>query len=257
VTQEPVVINPPAQPAVDLQPATDIPPAGDGAELSIPSTNDTAPNGVLDQLAWSPQGGGGLEEPCGNCEVTLSGQSLSLSNFQPAQRLSLLVYRTTGTAKNCMLLSTAEYVTTLTPQVGEDGNASITLSGTTDNLIVMRAYDAATRKLLWKTFKAKYAHEVCHDAGAGKSCSGAPAQRVSVGKKAYVCTASEVVLLRKKAGKKYDVLKSLYPGADLDVIGGPVCSDHWSWWQVRTESGFVGWISEGGDDVDPYFICPK
>jgi hypothetical protein len=89
------------------------------------------------------------------------------------------------------------------------------------------------------------------------SCPGAPPQRLKINEMAYVCTAADTVKLREGPGRNYSVIKSLVPGADLKVIGGPSCSDNWSWWQVETEAGYTGWISEGGDNVDPYFICPQ
>jgi hypothetical protein len=48
----------------------------------------------------------------------------------------------------------------------------------------------------------------------------------------------------------------LEPSVLIAILGGPICAEDWSWWRVRTASGAVGWVSEGGDDVDPYFICP-
>lgn len=88
------------------------------------------------------------------------------------------------------------------------------------------------------------------------SCPGAPEQRLEIGKMAYVCTSIDSVKLREGPGKDYTVIRSLIPGADLEIIGGPECKNNWSWWQVKTESGYVGWMSEGGDSKDKYFLCP-
>ena len=89
------------------------------------------------------------------------------------------------------------------------------------------------------------------------SCPGAPQQRLEVGKMAYVCTSIDSVKLREGPGKDHAVIKSLIPGADLEIIGGPKCNNNWSWWQVKTESGYIGWMSEGGDNVDKYYLCPR
>ncbi len=88
-------------------------------------------------------------------------------------------------------------------------------------------------------------------------CPGAPPQQVGIGDKAYVCTKSDHVVLREKPNRSADMLRYLAPGKTLTVIGGPSCANSWSWWNVRTEDDVVGWIAEGGDRVDPYFICPR
>lgn len=88
------------------------------------------------------------------------------------------------------------------------------------------------------------------------SCPGAPPQRVVVGEKAYVCTQSDRLIVRSGAGKDSTEIERIYPGAELLILKGPKCADSWSWWRVRTEDGLIGWVAEGGDGVDPYFICP-
>lgn len=88
------------------------------------------------------------------------------------------------------------------------------------------------------------------------SCPGAPPQRVVVGEKAYVCTQSDRLIVRNDAGKSNSEIARIYPGTELLILKGPKCSDDWSWWRVRTDDGLVGWVAEGGDGIDPYFICP-
>lgn len=95
------------------------------------------------------------------------------------------------------------------------------------------------------------------NASASNSCPGAPKQRLQVGGNAYVCTAVDSVALREGPGKSYSIMKRLVPGADLKVIDGPSCANNWSFWKVETDSGYVGWMSEGGDSKDTYFLCPK
>lgn len=90
-----------------------------------------------------------------------------------------------------------------------------------------------------------------------QSCPGAPAQRLKVDGKAYVCTKRDSVILREGPGRSYSEIRRLVPGADLKIIGGPSCANSWSWWEVKTESGFTGWMAEGGDATDTYFLCPN
>jgi len=88
------------------------------------------------------------------------------------------------------------------------------------------------------------------------SCPGAPPQRMEVGKYGKVCTQKDSVAFRKNPAKSGDVIDRFDPGFGFKVIGGPSCADDWSWWQVELSGGQRGWISEGGDSTDPYFICP-
>lgn len=94
------------------------------------------------------------------------------------------------------------------------------------------------------------------NSGSTSSCPGAPVQRVKVGNDAHVCTKKDSVAIRNLPARDGDVIIRLIPGATFTVIGGPKCSDNWSWWQIRTDKGTTGWISEGGDSDDPYYICP-
>jgi serine/threonine-protein kinase len=89
-------------------------------------------------------------------------------------------------------------------------------------------------------------------------CLGAPKQRISLGDHIFVCTKEESVFLRERPDHNANYTHRLVPGAELDVIGKPVCDEVKSWWywKVKTESGYIGWIAEGGDKIDPYFVCP-
>jgi len=88
------------------------------------------------------------------------------------------------------------------------------------------------------------------------SCPGAPPQRMVVNQRGSVCTKSEPVRMRTLPARSADTLIEVSSGTQFTVIGGPSCSDDWSWWNVRLEDGTTGWLAEGGDEVDPYFICP-
>ena len=88
------------------------------------------------------------------------------------------------------------------------------------------------------------------------SCPDAPPQRVQVGDRAYVCTKNDRLILRENPNREAAEITSIDPGTQMMIIDGPECADKWSWWKVKTESGDMGWVSEGGDDLDPYYICP-
>lgn len=89
------------------------------------------------------------------------------------------------------------------------------------------------------------------------SCPGSPAQRLVVGEKGQVCTKSDSVILRASPGKGQPSIKSMPTGTTFTVIGGPECAgNNWSWWQIKLDDGQTGWVAEGGDIYDPYFLCP-
>jgi len=51
------------------------------------------------------------------------------------------------------------------------------------------------------------------------------------------------------------VLGFIQPGENVRVIGGPVCSNEWIWWQVSSLStGLTGWTAEG--DRQGYWLAP-
>jgi uncharacterized protein YgiM (DUF1202 family) len=91
---------------------------------------------------------------------------------------------------------------------------------------------------------------------SGTSCFGAPVQQVAVGERARVCTAKDKVNLRENPSKTAKAVTKLNPGVLMTVEDGPVCADNWSWWLVELDDGATGWIAEGGDATDAYFICP-
>ena len=94
------------------------------------------------------------------------------------------------------------------------------------------------------------------------SCENSP-KRLRVGEWAEVCTWSsrEPVVMREGPGVSYFPSgHELVTGAKVYVLDGPVCDEDstWWYWKVRTETkGYVGWMAEGGDNKDPYFLCPS
>ena len=91
---------------------------------------------------------------------------------------------------------------------------------------------------------------------ASNSCPGAPLQRMIVNKSGHVCTQNNSIRMRSGPARSASTLFQLKPDTYFTVIGGPACSDNWSWWNIRMRDGTTGWVSEGGDEVDQYFICP-
>jgi hypothetical protein len=89
------------------------------------------------------------------------------------------------------------------------------------------------------------------------SCPGAPPQRMNLGYSGRVCTQSDSVRLRSAPARSASTLMQLEPETYFKVIGGPACSDNWSWWNIQLSDGTTGWVSEGGDEMDQYFICPN
>ncbi len=79
---------------------------------------------------------------------------------------------------------------------------------------------------------------------------------MEVGRTGRVCTQRDNVALREGPDRSAEVITRLNPGVAFSVTGGPACADGWSRWQVELADGRRGWIAEGGDSTDPYFICP-
>lgn len=225
--------------------------------INIPSSNKPAPSGILEQISWGGQGGGSgpsFDQPCGNCGVELKENLIRLTGFSSSQRLQIPVYRY---SKGDCDFGSADHVTTLSLQVDQNGNFESNLSGSTGKLILSIIYDSDTGEAVWFSYTGYNIDNYLECSTLNNSCPGAPPQRLEVNEMSYVCTVVDSVKLREGPGKNYSIIKSLVPGADVKIIGGPKCGDNWSWWQVRTESGFEGWMSEGGDSTDPYFLCPK
>lgn len=222
-------------------------------KFSIPSKPEPPPSGVLDQLVWGAPGGPGYDTPCNGCSITWKTESyIILDGFSPYQNLELRFYRRKGEVCDLYYLST--YVTSTTIQADGFGNANILLKGHYENISLDYVYDADTNQLETYSIMGMQGgatiEEKCN------SCFGAPIQQVEVGGKAYVCTKTDSVRLRDGAGLGYDILTKIKTGTHLKVLDGAKCSNSFSWWKVETETGIVGWVAEGGDETDPYFICP-
>jgi len=91
-------------------------------------------------------------------------------------------------------------------------------------------------------------------------CEDAPPSILAVGMKAYVCTQRDHIRLRVAPGKQARASFLIPPSTQVEIIDGPACSDAWVWWRVyildgRYE-GQIGWMAEGGDSIDPKYLCP-
>jgi len=89
------------------------------------------------------------------------------------------------------------------------------------------------------------------------SCPGAPRPRLELNEDAKVCTKKAKVNLREGAGKRFDILVQQNSQSVVWVLDGPVCSGNAYWWYVRNKAGTKGWMMEGGDKTDPYYLCPN
>ena len=96
-----------------------------------------------------------------------------------------------------------------------------------------------------------------HGGAAPTSCPGAVSQKLKVGGQAYVCTKRDRLIIRTGPGRQYSEITRIYPGTVVDVIGGPSCASGFSYWKVRLGNGQIGWAAEGGDSIDPRFLCRK
>lgn len=87
-------------------------------------------------------------------------------------------------------------------------------------------------------------------------CAGAYYSRLHVGDIAYVGFDPPLPnRLRREPNTASEVLGMLQPGERMEIIGGPVCSNQWIWWQVRVQAtGLTGWTAEG--DAANYWLVP-
>ncbi|MBV6395818.1 MAG: hypothetical protein HFACDABA_01400 [Anaerolineales bacterium] len=107
---------------------------------------------------------------------------------------------------------------------------------------------------------------------SSNSCGGTTPSKIKVNKKAYVCTKTDRLIVREVPGGS-EILR-LYPQEKVFVVGGPKCLNSATWWNIRIPSGakssvgqtdledyfytsseVTGWVMEGGDYLDPYYLC--
>jgi serine/threonine protein kinase len=87
-------------------------------------------------------------------------------------------------------------------------------------------------------------------------CVGIYPSRLHVGDKAYISYNPPLPnRVRTQPNTNADVVGFLQPGEQMDILEGPVCSNQWIWWRVRSLStGMTGWTAEG--DATNYWLVP-
>ena len=93
--------------------------------------------------------------------------------------------------------------------------------------------------------------------GASSSRPSVPPQEIDIGDRVRVCTAYDRLAVRTRPWRTSSEITLLDPGTPITVVEGPAYADGWPWWRILTDDGLIGWVAEGGDEVDPYFICPE
>ena len=106
------------------------------------------------------------------------------------------------------------------------------------------------------TFTATLTPTLAITATATPFCPGAVPQQVAVGMRAKVCTKQDRLIVRSDPNLTSDELTRLATGTEFDIVGGPTCANSSSWWLIKLSTGKTGWVREGQDEVDRYFICP-
>jgi len=66
---------------------------------------------------------------------------------------------------------------------------------------------------------------------------------LAVGDKAKVTGTNGVLNMRDGAGTGYQTIGSLREGTVVEIVGGPKSSNGYTWWQVRSDAGTVGWAA--------------
>ena len=87
-------------------------------------------------------------------------------------------------------------------------------------------------------------------------CPGTYPSRLHVGIQAFVSYDPPLAnRVRTQPNGVSPVVGFIQPGEKVVIIGGPICSDEWIWWQVRSiQSGMTGWTAEG--DKQSYWLVP-
>ena len=87
----------------------------------------------------------------------------------------------------------------------------------------------------------------------GDYCPGAPLSRLSIGMNVRVTfTDGTPLLVRTNPGES--IVTSISEGTEFSVIGGPLCLDGYTWWEIELADGTIGWSAEG--DSEDYYIEP-
>lgn len=94
-------------------------------------------------------------------------------------------------------------------------------------------------------------------ASTNSSNSNAASLRFRIGDRAWVCTTYESLVMRAGPGLDGSEITRLEPGVSVTVVDGPSYANSRLWWKVQDDAENAGWVAEGSDHVDPYYICPE
>lgn len=85
-------------------------------------------------------------------------------------------------------------------------------------------------------------------------CPEGPMSRLKVGDLAYVTKDPPIPnRVRKEPNREADIVGHINPGASMEIIEGPACSDGWVWWRIKN-ADLNGWTAEG--DKETYWLVP-
>ncbi len=110
-------------------------------------------------------------------------------------------------------------------------------------------------------------------------CPGAdwlPQASIAIGDNVRVCTKKDRLIVRKKPKQSANEIIAIYPGSIVEIKQGPYCADTSWWWKVTVpvntkyanssyasyssfhylSQSVTGYVREGTDSIDKYFICP-
>ncbi|MEQ8674056.1 MAG: SH3 domain-containing protein [Aggregatilineales bacterium] len=77
-----------------------------------------------------------------------------------------------------------------------------------------------------------------------------PRPLLFAGSQAVVNTVDgEVLYLRDEASVRGEIMRYLYDRMIVDLLEGPVIAEGYTWWQIRTDEGEIGWAAEAVDTV--------
>jgi hypothetical protein len=187
--------------------------------------------------------------------VVFENHSMLLYRFAPNENVRLFAYGDCGNETVCLQTWQAF-------QTDRQGSLSISLGSDMTGLAIFLvgessgefgdpygfSMDPGSHEL--------YKRTISQSEVLVSSCPGAPPQRLKTGYFGRVCTKVDRVKVRQSPSRSSPEIIRLEPGQTFDVTDGPVCADNWSWYKIDFKGGKTGWIAEGGDSTDPYFICP-
>jgi hypothetical protein len=219
-----------------------------GDSISLPSKPEIAPSDVIQQIAWTAQGGG--NDCTANCLFVEQGsKELQFSKFSPEETIIIDVYRLVDST---LLSYSGSFLAEYQAQVEDDGTLNLffdqLVRDQSSNLLQFIIRNEARAEL------ARYPGNIkTSDQGA---CPGTLKSRIKTGMKARVTfTNGTPTRIRSKPLRdKSTWLADLPEGTKMQVVDGPRCIDGWVWWKVETENGYKGWVSEG--DQVTWFIEP-